>query len=152
MCIWTHKQYLTFVAAPLGLLEEDPHGSSLNIMLQGLTRFLCEKIVHDFKSMAPASPAMEQVRQPLELCVCQDAKHFVIGSCNGGHKFYQVHELQKRVYQARVDFCQRPTLSIYSTSPSCVLPIVRLELMRLLESPRAKCENASHHVLASAQK
>jgi PAB-dependent poly(A)-specific ribonuclease subunit 2 len=50
-------------AAPLGLLEEDPHGASLNIMLQGLTRFLCEKVVHDFKSMAPASPAMEQVRQ-----------------------------------------------------------------------------------------
>ncbi|KAF7542629.1 hypothetical protein G7Z17_g11415 [Cylindrodendrum hubeiense] len=34
-------------AGPLGLLEEDPHGSSLNVMLQGLTRFLLDKIVHD---------------------------------------------------------------------------------------------------------
>jgi PAB-dependent poly(A)-specific ribonuclease subunit 2 len=48
-------------AGPLGLLEEDPHGSSVNVMLQGLTRFLLDKIVHDYKSMAPTSPAMEQV-------------------------------------------------------------------------------------------
>ncbi|KAH0601491.1 hypothetical protein MHUMG1_00367 [Metarhizium humberi] len=37
-------------AGPLGLLEEDPHGSSLNVMLQGLTRFLLDKIVSDHKS------------------------------------------------------------------------------------------------------
>ncbi|PHH70824.1 hypothetical protein CDD80_5705 [Ophiocordyceps camponoti-rufipedis] len=48
-------------AAPLGLLEEDSHGSSLNLMLQGLTRFLLDKIVADFKSMPPASSALEQV-------------------------------------------------------------------------------------------
>ncbi|KAM5346476.1 hypothetical protein ACJ41O_009481 [Fusarium nematophilum] len=48
-------------AGPLGLLEEDPHGSSLNVMLQGLTRFLLDKIVHDHKSINPASSAMEQV-------------------------------------------------------------------------------------------
>ncbi|QPG94530.1 poly(A)-specific ribonuclease [Epichloe festucae Fl1] len=48
-------------AGPLGLLEEDPHGSSLNVMLQGLTRFFLDKIVSDFKSMLPASSAMEQV-------------------------------------------------------------------------------------------
>ncbi|KJK89822.1 hypothetical protein H633G_06322 [Metarhizium anisopliae BRIP 53284] len=36
-------------AGPLGLLEEDPHGSSLNVMLQGLTRFLLDKIVSDYK-------------------------------------------------------------------------------------------------------
>ncbi|KAG6034725.1 poly(A)-specific ribonuclease [Claviceps citrina] len=48
-------------AGPLGLLEEDPHGSSLNVMLQGLTRFFLDKIVTDFKSMSPASSAMEQV-------------------------------------------------------------------------------------------
>ncbi|KAK5995204.1 PAN2-PAN3 deadenylation complex catalytic subunit PAN2 [Cladobotryum mycophilum] len=48
-------------AGPLGLLEEDPHGSSLNVMLQGLTRFLLEKIAHDFKTMAPASSSMDQV-------------------------------------------------------------------------------------------
>ncbi|KAF5027632.1 hypothetical protein F66182_258 [Fusarium sp. NRRL 66182] len=48
-------------AGPLGLLEEDPHGSSLNVMLQGLTRFLLDKIVHDYKSINPASSAMDQV-------------------------------------------------------------------------------------------
>ncbi|RDA83187.1 hypothetical protein CP532_6442 [Ophiocordyceps camponoti-leonardi (nom. inval.)] len=48
-------------AAPLGLLEEDSHGASLNIMLQGLTRFLLDKIVTDYKSMPSASSAMEQV-------------------------------------------------------------------------------------------
>lgn len=52
---------LTCKAGPLGLLEEDPHGSSLNVMLQGLTRFFLDKIVHDYKSINPASTAMEQV-------------------------------------------------------------------------------------------
>ncbi|KAH7319699.1 ubiquitin carboxyl-terminal hydrolase-domain-containing protein [Stachybotrys elegans] len=47
-------------AGPLGLLEEDPHGSTLNVMLQGLTRFLLDKIIQDYKSMAPTSSAMEQ--------------------------------------------------------------------------------------------
>ncbi|RFU79465.1 pab-dependent polya-specific ribonuclease subunit pan2 [Trichoderma arundinaceum] len=47
-------------AAPLGLLEEDSHGSSLNVMLQGLTRFLLERIAADYKTMAPASSSMEQ--------------------------------------------------------------------------------------------
>lgn len=49
------------LAAPLGLLEEDSHGSSLNVMLQGLTRFLLERIAADYKTMAPASSSMEQV-------------------------------------------------------------------------------------------
>ncbi|KAM0205245.1 hypothetical protein ACHAQI_009349 [Fusarium lateritium] len=48
-------------AGPLGLLEEDPHGSSLNVMLQGLTRFLLDKIVHDYKTINPSSSAMDQV-------------------------------------------------------------------------------------------
>lgn len=48
-------------AGPLGLLEEDPHGSSLNVMLQGLTRFLLDKIVHDHKLINPTSSVMEQV-------------------------------------------------------------------------------------------
>ncbi|POR34438.1 PAB-dependent poly(A)-specific ribonuclease subunit PAN2 [Tolypocladium paradoxum] len=52
---------LTVAAAPLGLLEEDSHGSSLNVMLQGLTRFFLDKIVQDFRSIPPASAAMEQV-------------------------------------------------------------------------------------------
>jgi PAB-dependent poly(A)-specific ribonuclease subunit 2 len=49
------------VAGPLGLLEEDPHGTTLNVMLQGLTRFLLDKIVQDHKSINPSSLAMEQV-------------------------------------------------------------------------------------------
>ncbi|RKL34217.1 PAB-dependent poly(A)-specific ribonuclease subunit PAN2 [Fusarium proliferatum] len=48
-------------AGPLGLLEEDPHGSSLNVMLQGLTRFLLDKIVHDYRTINPSSTAMDQV-------------------------------------------------------------------------------------------
>ncbi|KAH7175699.1 ubiquitin carboxyl-terminal hydrolase-domain-containing protein [Dactylonectria macrodidyma] len=48
-------------AGPLGLLEEDSLGSSLNVMLQGLTRFLLDKIVHDHKLINPNSSAMEQV-------------------------------------------------------------------------------------------
>ncbi|RGP80901.1 pab-dependent poly a-specific ribonuclease subunit pan2 [Fusarium longipes] len=47
-------------AGPLGLLEEDPHGSSLNVMLQGLTRFLLDKIVHDHKAINPASSETDQ--------------------------------------------------------------------------------------------
>lgn len=56
---------LTGIAGPLGLLEEDPHGSSLNVMLQGLTRFLLDKIVHDHKLINPTSSAMEQVCFPV---------------------------------------------------------------------------------------
>ncbi|KAF9769330.1 poly(A)-specific ribonuclease [Fusarium sp. DS 682] len=48
-------------AGPLGLLEEDPHGSSLNVMLQGLTRFLLDKIVHDYRTINPSSNAMDEV-------------------------------------------------------------------------------------------
>lgn len=51
----------TVVAGPLGLLEEDPHGSSQNVMLQGLTRFLLDKIISDYKTMSPTPAAMEQV-------------------------------------------------------------------------------------------
>lgn len=52
---------LSLIAGPLGLLEEDPHGSSLNVMLQGLTRFLLDKIVYDYKTMSPTPSSMEQV-------------------------------------------------------------------------------------------
>ncbi|KAI7761581.1 hypothetical protein ACKAV7_009003 [Fusarium commune] len=52
-------------AGPLGLLEEDPHGSSLNVMLQGLTRFLLDKIVHDYRTINPSSTAMDQDQRML---------------------------------------------------------------------------------------
>ncbi|OAR02912.1 hypothetical protein LLEC1_04548, partial [Akanthomyces lecanii] len=48
-------------AGALGLLEEDPRGSSLNMMLQGLTRFLLDKIVQDFRLIEGTSAPMEQV-------------------------------------------------------------------------------------------
>ncbi|CCF38705.1 PAB-dependent poly(A)-specific ribonuclease subunit PAN2 [Colletotrichum higginsianum] len=48
-------------AGPLGLLEEDPNGSTLTVMLQGLTRFLLDKIVHDYRSIPPGSNTMEQM-------------------------------------------------------------------------------------------
>jgi PAB-dependent poly(A)-specific ribonuclease subunit 2 len=47
-------------AGPLGLLEEDTHSSSLTIMMNNLTRFLLEKISIDYRSIAPASTALEQ--------------------------------------------------------------------------------------------
>jgi PAB-dependent poly(A)-specific ribonuclease subunit 2 len=54
------------VAAPLGLLEEDPHGSSMTVMLQGLSRFLLDKIVGDFRTFSPEINLLEQV-----LCTTQ---------------------------------------------------------------------------------
>ncbi|KAM3557881.1 hypothetical protein MY1884_004282 [Beauveria asiatica] len=48
-------------AGALGLLEEDPRGSSLNMMLQGLTRFLLDKIVQDYRLIEGTSAPMEQV-------------------------------------------------------------------------------------------
>lgn len=48
-------------AAPLGLLEEDTTGGSLTVMLQGFNRFLLDRIVQDYKSIPPYSPAIEQV-------------------------------------------------------------------------------------------
>ncbi|OAA70544.1 Exonuclease, RNase T/DNA polymerase III [Cordyceps fumosorosea ARSEF 2679] len=48
-------------AGALGLLEEDPRGSSLNMMLQGLTRFLLDRIVQDFRVVEGTSAPMEQV-------------------------------------------------------------------------------------------
>ena len=37
----------------MGLLEEDLHGSSYATMLQGLTRFLLDRMVQDFRSFPP---------------------------------------------------------------------------------------------------
>ncbi|KHO01669.1 Exonuclease, RNase T/DNA polymerase III [Metarhizium album ARSEF 1941] len=63
------------ISGPLGLLEEDTRSSSLNVMLQGLTRFLLDKIVSDYKSLSPTSSAMEQV-----------------DSCNLRNKLYSIHD------------------------------------------------------------
>ena len=47
----------------MGLLEEDLHGSSYATMLQGLTRFLLDKMVQDFHSIPPkdVTTTLEQV-------------------------------------------------------------------------------------------
>ncbi|KAL3422025.1 PAB-dependent poly(A)-specific ribonuclease subunit PAN2 [Phlyctema vagabunda] len=48
-------------AGPLGLLEEDSPGSNLSTMIQGLNRFLLDKIVQDYRNIPPRPPAFEQV-------------------------------------------------------------------------------------------
>jgi PAB-dependent poly(A)-specific ribonuclease subunit 2 len=52
-------------AGPLGLLEEDAPGASLTNMLQGLNRFLLDKIAQDYRSIPPHSAAFDQVDNPL---------------------------------------------------------------------------------------
>lgn len=52
-------------AGPLGLLEEDSPGTPLTSMLQGLNRFLAEKLIQDYRSVIPYSNAFEQVGFPL---------------------------------------------------------------------------------------
>lgn len=47
-------------AGPLGLLEEEVHSSTPAVMIQGLTRFLLDRISHDYRSIPPASIALEQ--------------------------------------------------------------------------------------------
>ncbi|RKF78846.1 PAN2-PAN3 deadenylation complex catalytic subunit PAN2 [Golovinomyces cichoracearum] len=47
-------------AGPLGLLEDEATGSPLTIMLQGLNRFLLDKIAQDWRSIPPHSSAIDQ--------------------------------------------------------------------------------------------
>ncbi|EAQ84938.1 hypothetical protein CHGG_08952 [Chaetomium globosum CBS 148.51] len=47
-------------AAPLGLLEEETHVPSLSTMSQGLSRFLFDRINHDYRSINPISTTLEQ--------------------------------------------------------------------------------------------
>ncbi|CEJ90977.1 Putative Exonuclease-like protein [[Torrubiella] hemipterigena] len=44
----------------LGLLEEESNGAPVNVMLQGLTRFLLERVVSEFKSMSPTSTELDR--------------------------------------------------------------------------------------------
>ncbi|PBP25759.1 putative PAB-dependent poly(A)-specific ribonuclease subunit PAN2 [Diplocarpon rosae] len=48
-------------AGPLGLLEEDALGSSPSTMLQGLNRFLLDRITQDWRSVAPQNPVFDQI-------------------------------------------------------------------------------------------
>jgi PAB-dependent poly(A)-specific ribonuclease subunit 2 len=48
------------VAAPLKLLEEDAHGQSPSSMIQGLTRFVLDRISSDYSRVSPASTTLEQ--------------------------------------------------------------------------------------------
>ena len=52
-------------AQALGLLEEDPRGLSLNLMLQRLTRFLAERIVDDAGTVSEPLDLANDVRLPL---------------------------------------------------------------------------------------
>ena len=54
-------------AGPLGLLEEDAPGSSLTTMLQGMNRFLLERITQDYRSVPPHPSAFDQVRTPYSM-------------------------------------------------------------------------------------
>ncbi|KXX75827.1 PAB-dependent poly(A)-specific ribonuclease subunit PAN2 [Madurella mycetomatis] len=47
-------------AAPLGLLEEETHVPSSSTMVQGLSRFLFDRINQEYRSISPASTALEQ--------------------------------------------------------------------------------------------
>lgn len=47
-------------AAPLGLLEEETHVPSLATMSQGLSRFLFDRINHEYRSIPAISTALEQ--------------------------------------------------------------------------------------------
>ncbi|KAH8903478.1 hypothetical protein BR93DRAFT_931074 [Coniochaeta sp. PMI_546] len=47
-------------AAPLGLLEEEVHSSTPSVMIQGLTRFLLDRISNDYRSIPPASTTLER--------------------------------------------------------------------------------------------
>ncbi|KAI9054308.1 hypothetical protein LZ554_001476 [Drepanopeziza brunnea f. sp. 'monogermtubi'] len=48
-------------AGPLGLLEEDAPGSSLTTMLQGLNRFLLDRITQDWKAIVPHNHIFDQI-------------------------------------------------------------------------------------------
>ncbi|KAK4145241.1 ubiquitin carboxyl-terminal hydrolase-domain-containing protein [Dichotomopilus funicola] len=48
-------------AAPLGLLEEETHVPSLSTMSQGLSRFLFDRINHEYRSIPPVSTRLEQM-------------------------------------------------------------------------------------------
>ncbi|KAK0641099.1 ubiquitin carboxyl-terminal hydrolase-domain-containing protein [Cercophora newfieldiana] len=47
-------------ASQMGLLEDESHGYNLTTVVQNLTRFLLERVNHEYRSIAPASTALEQ--------------------------------------------------------------------------------------------
>lgn len=67
-----------FLAAPLGLLEEDSPGASLTTMLQGLTRFLLDRVAHDWRTIPPHSLAFDQVRSVFDSANYVDFKRFCL--------------------------------------------------------------------------
>lgn len=78
-------------------------------MLQGLTRFLLDKIINDYKTMSPTPGAMEQVSTHTS------SVSISINMTDPGHqcyKFDKMHELSKRIHEARDVLCERPPLSL----------------------------------------
>lgn len=55
-----YKANQKYAAAPLGLLEEETHVPSPSTMVQGLSRFLFDRINQEYRSISPASAALEQ--------------------------------------------------------------------------------------------
>jgi hypothetical protein len=81
-----------FPAAPLGLLEEDAPGVALTTILQGLTRFLLDRLAQDWRSIPPHSLAFEQVAlQPYVVMYLL----IRLGPLYRRHNFDPMHELPK---------------------------------------------------------
>lgn len=89
--IYKHHSNLS-TAGPLGLLEEDSPGVALTTMLQGLTRFLLDKLAQDWRSIPPHSLAFEQVTIYLEFKM---PKLITTGLVYLRHDFDSMHELPK---------------------------------------------------------
>lgn len=88
-------------AAQLGLLEEEPRGGTLTTMLQGLNRFLMEKIVLDYRNMAPASDVYAH-QVSLQTAPKLSARKLKLQvTCHFGHNIYSVHGLSNRTYSTR---------------------------------------------------
>ena len=79
-------------------------------MLQGLTRFLLDKIINDYKTMSPTPAAMEQVSTHTSL-VSRTSLN-ITDPGDQCYKFDKMHELSKRVHEARDVLCERPPLSL----------------------------------------
>lgn len=80
------------LAMPMGLLEEDTSGTPLTNMLQGLNRFLLEKIVQDHRSIAPHSVMFDQVGPKIASHV---SALTLQASGNFSHNPHSVHELSE---------------------------------------------------------
>ncbi|CAG8983942.1 hypothetical protein HYALB_00006910 [Hymenoscyphus albidus] len=98
-------------AGPLGLLEEDAPGTSLTTMLQGLNRFLLERITHDYRSVPPYAPALDHVlatsaTTAIRCMNCRN-EHTRPGTTFVNELLYPLPKIAVRSARApKVSFCQ----------------------------------------------